>query len=95
MAKLYYGEKLLNLIVYLQEDKARRVAKRSHHTLAGLFNKAYDRVSTLEKATKGFEKSGIWPLNPEKLDKEDFLPARNPKLTIIADEEACCTDISG
>jgi hypothetical protein len=39
--------------------------KITPYDLASLFNKAYSRVSTLEKAAKGFEKSGIWPLNPE------------------------------
>jgi hypothetical protein len=34
-------------------------------------------VSNLEKAAKGFEKSGIWPLNPETYGEEDFMAASN------------------
>jgi hypothetical protein len=34
-------------------------------------------VSDLEKAAKGFEKSGIWPLNPETYGEEGFVAASN------------------
>jgi hypothetical protein len=34
-------------------------------------------VSSLEKAAKGFQKSGIWPLNPETYGEEDFMAASN------------------
>jgi hypothetical protein len=34
-------------------------------------------VSGLEKAAKGFEKSGIWPLNPETYGEKDFMAASN------------------
>ncbi|KAF2901237.1 hypothetical protein ILUMI_04950 [Ignelater luminosus] len=54
---------------------------------AGLFNKAYGKVPNLEKATKGFARSGIQPLNLEVFGEEDLLPARNLKLTLIADKE--------
>jgi hypothetical protein len=45
--------------------------------LVSLFNKTYSRVSSLEKAAKGLEKSGIWPLNPETYGEEDFMVASN------------------
>lgn len=47
------------------------------YVLASLFNKAYSRVSSLEKAVKCFEKSGIWPLKPETYSDEDFMAASN------------------
>ncbi|KAF2894132.1 hypothetical protein ILUMI_12040 [Ignelater luminosus] len=67
--------------------KTRGCQKNTPYDLARLFNKAYGRASTLEKATKRFERSGIWPLNPEAFGEEDVLPARNLGPTIIADEE--------
>ncbi|KAF2904072.1 hypothetical protein ILUMI_02106 [Ignelater luminosus] len=54
--------------------------KITPYDLAGLFNKAYGRVSTLER-------SGIWPLNLEAFGEEDFLSAINLRPTIIANEE--------
>lgn len=45
--------------------------------LASLFNKAYSRVSSLEKDVKCFEKSVIWPLNPETYSDEDFMAGSN------------------
>ncbi|KAF2890209.1 hypothetical protein ILUMI_15964, partial [Ignelater luminosus] len=39
------------------------------------------------KAAKGFERSGIWPLNPETFGEKDFLSSGNLGLTIIANEE--------
>ncbi|KAF2905303.1 hypothetical protein ILUMI_00857 [Ignelater luminosus] len=66
---------------------ARSCQKITPYDLAGLFNKAYGRVSILEKVTKGFERSGIWPLKPETFGEKDFLPARNLRSTITANEE--------
>jgi hypothetical protein len=57
--------------------KCHVLEKITPYDLASLFNKAYSRVSSLEKAAKGFEKSGIWPLNPETYGKEDFISASN------------------
>ncbi|KAF2884538.1 hypothetical protein ILUMI_21631 [Ignelater luminosus] len=67
--------------------KTRGCQKITPYDLARLLNKAYGRVATLDKATKGFERSGIWSLNPETFGEDDFLPARNLRPTIIADEE--------
>lgn len=43
--------------------------------IAELFNRANMRVSTPEKGVKGFEKTGIWPFNPDVFTEADFLPA--------------------
>ncbi|KAF2894842.1 hypothetical protein ILUMI_11332 [Ignelater luminosus] len=67
--------------------KARGCQNITPYNLVGLINKAYGRVSTLEKVTKDFERSDIWPLNPETFGEGDFLPARNLRPTIMADEE--------
>ncbi|XP_023310433.1 uncharacterized protein LOC111691596 [Anoplophora glabripennis] len=43
--------------------------------VAELFNNAYMRVATLEKAAKGFQVTGIWPYNPDIFIEEDFAAA--------------------
>lgn len=43
--------------------------------IAELFNKAFGRVATPEKATKGFEATGICPINGDIFTEDDFLPA--------------------
>lgn len=40
--------------------------------IAELFNNAYGRVATPEKALKGFKVTGIFPLNPDNFTEEDF-----------------------
>ncbi|KAF2881048.1 hypothetical protein ILUMI_25126 [Ignelater luminosus] len=55
-------------------------------TVMGLRRLAFE-VSTIEKAAKGFERSGIWPLNLETFGEKDFLSSGNLRLTIIANEE--------
>ena len=51
--------------------------KITPYDLPSLFNKAYSKVSSVEKATKGFESSGIWPLNPDTFGDEDFMASEN------------------
>lgn len=43
--------------------------------IAELFNNAFSRVSTPEKAIKGFNVTGIFPFNPDVFTTEDFAPA--------------------
>ncbi|KAG5864229.1 hypothetical protein JTB14_028104 [Gonioctena quinquepunctata] len=46
--------------------------------VAQLFNKAFGRVATVEKATKGFEETGIFSsVNRDVFTAEDFAPAEN------------------
>lgn len=47
--------------------------KIAHDHLASIFNKAYTRVATMEKAVKGFEVTGIYPLNPHIFDDDDVI----------------------
>lgn len=47
--------------------------KITHDSLALIFKKAYTRMATMEKAVKGFEVTGIYPLNPHIFDDEDIL----------------------
>jgi hypothetical protein len=43
--------------------------------VAALFKQAYERCATLEKASKGFSTTGIWPFNSDIFTDNDFLPA--------------------
>jgi hypothetical protein len=46
--------------------------KTTPYELAGIFNKAYIRVATIEKAVAGFSSTGIYPLDPCKYSEDDF-----------------------
>ncbi|KAF2901480.1 hypothetical protein ILUMI_04705 [Ignelater luminosus] len=65
--------------------KTRFCQKITPYGLAGLFNKAYVRVSTLEKATKGFERSG----NPRPTIIVDGEPAI--QISVASDDEYTAT----
>jgi len=45
------------------------------YDLCELFTPAYQRAASIEKAVNGFKCSGIFPLNPDVFDDEDFSPA--------------------
>lgn len=49
--------------------------KISPFEVAELFNNAFIRVATPEKAIKGFQATGICPYNPDVFSEEDFEPA--------------------
>ena len=45
------------------------------YDIAGLFKTAYLKAATMDKGINGFEVSGIYPLNPNKLTDADFAPS--------------------
>lgn len=53
--------------------KSRQYLQITPYDLASLFNKAYARIATVEKAVNGFEVTGIHPFNPNVFNDEDFL----------------------
>lgn len=53
--------------------KSRQYQQITPYDLASLFNNAYARIATVEKAVKGFEVTGICPVNPNVFSDEDFL----------------------
>lgn len=57
---------------YLKSHVGERITTNE---LAEIFNKAYGRVATPEKAIKGFQATGIFPLNSDLFSEEDFAPA--------------------
>lgn len=61
--------------------------KITPYDLAALFNKAYSRVASLDKGSKGFAVCGISPLDPSKFSSEDFAPAQHQMPVIIQEDE--------
>ncbi|KAJ4437617.1 hypothetical protein ANN_17762 [Periplaneta americana] len=57
--------------------KTHAAEKITPYDIAKLFNQAYGRVSSVEKATNGFKRNGIWPLNRNVYSDEDFMAAMN------------------
>lgn len=47
----------------------------TQYDLAEIFNKAYTKVATMDKAQAGFRATGIWPFEPEVFTDGDFLAA--------------------
>ena len=65
----YYAQEVQN---WLRAHPGRVVTT---YQIAELFRGAYLSAVTLRTATKGFEKAGIWPVNRNIFQKEDFAAA--------------------
>ena len=46
------------------------------YEIAELFAHAYEATASLEKAKNGFQKTGIFPYNPNVFTEEDFRPSQ-------------------
>ena len=57
--------------------KCHAAEKITPYDVPALFNKAYSRVASVDKAARGFQCSGIWPLNPDQFGDDDFMAADN------------------
>lgn len=69
--------------------KSHPYEKITPYELASIFNKAYMRVATIEKAVSGFASTGIYPLDSNKFSEDDFAPAASlsQRPTIIIHNE--------
>ncbi|KAI4455635.1 hypothetical protein MML48_9g00001208 [Holotrichia oblita] len=56
--------------------KTRNYQKIQQTDIAEIFKKAYNRTATIEKAVKGFETAGIFPLNPHVINEEELAPTQ-------------------
>jgi len=53
--------------------KSHNLQKITPYEIAGLFNKAYIRIASVEKGISGFQATGIFLINPGKFTDEDFI----------------------
>jgi hypothetical protein len=60
----------------------------TQYDLAGLFCTAYLHTATMDKAINGFATPGLWPFNPNKFSKDDFLPS------LVTDEAPVIQQVS-
>ena len=67
--KTYYNQEIEK---WLLNHPGKRV---SHFDVVGIFNKAYLQSADVEKATKGFECTGIVPFNSHIFTDTDFIVA--------------------
>lgn len=47
----------------------------TEYDVAELLNRAFLKVATMEKAVSGFRSAGIYPLNPDRFNEDDFAAA--------------------
>lgn len=57
--------------------KSRNLVKITPYDIAGLFNKAYTRVASIEKGVSSFKATGIFPMNPGVFGEDDFMDEDN------------------
>ncbi|XP_018372741.1 PREDICTED: tigger transposable element-derived protein 6-like [Trachymyrmex cornetzi] len=59
--------------------------KITEYNLAELLNKAFLKVASMKEGISGFRTAGIYPLNPDRFDENDFAPsvAREGPLTEV------------
>lgn len=55
--------------------------------IASLFGSAYINAANMRTALRGFEKTGIWPVNPGVFKDEDFLPSATTDRPIVIDDQ--------
>ncbi|KAK4887827.1 hypothetical protein RN001_004098 [Aquatica leii] len=72
----FSGDDDTSLSAFLEEVENFRVARKvsvGQYDIAGIFKSARARVSSVEKAIKEFECTGIFPLNPNIFDETVFI----------------------
>lgn len=53
--------------------RSKQYQKIDQSDVAELFKKAFNRAATIEKAVKGFQSTGIYPLNRNVISEEEFM----------------------
>lgn len=77
---------------WMLQNPGRRL---TDYQLCAIFSPAYNRVSNIEKAVKGFQCSGIFPFNPDVFDDEDFAPARVTEQALMENSAASSSNGTG
>lgn len=53
--------------------RSKNYQKIDQSDIAELFKKAYNKIATIEKGVKGFEATGIFPINRDVINEEEFI----------------------
>ena len=53
--------------------KSRNMVKITPYEIAGLFNKAYSKIASIDKGISGFKTTGMFPMDPSVFSDEDFV----------------------
>lgn len=56
------------------------------YDVAGLFNEAYLRTASMDKAVNGFKSTGKWPFNPDIFTDEEFALSEVTEFEAVAVE---------
>ena len=63
--------------------KSKHLSQITVYDVASLFNKAYSRIASIEKAVSGFRSTGIFPLQPNIFTDEDFLLDNSTPIQVV------------
>lgn len=72
--------------------KSRNLIKITPYDIAGLFNKAYTRVASIEKGVSSFKATGIFPMNPGVFCDDDFINEESISAVPVADKQQATND---
>lgn len=61
--------------------------KVTPYDIAAIFNKAYIKTATIEKAVAGFNSSGIHPFQPNKFTDDDFAPSQTVMQQLVIEDK--------
>lgn len=71
--------------LYMASNVGRKITQ---YEIVQLFAKSFNRISNIEKAAKGFQAAGIWPIDPNKFDDyfvDATLPPENSASNVRSD----------
>lgn len=57
--------------------------KITEYDLAAFLNKAFIKVASIEKSISGFRTAGIYPVNPDIFDENDFAPSVTQEALLV------------
>ncbi|CAH2106656.1 unnamed protein product [Euphydryas editha] len=65
--------------------KSKNLIKITPYDIAGLFQKAYSRVASMDKAISGFRATGISPINTNTFSDEDYYVVNTASTNVVTD----------
>ena len=67
--------------------RANMYRKITPYDIAQIFNQAYMNVATIEKGVSGFKSTGIFPVNPEQFQQNEFITVQQPDPKSVVDDD--------